>query len=153
MTPSSSRSEAPQALRIREVTFESESVVMKVWYKLSRDFALAALGWPILGGGTPWTSTDGHKRVDGLGRVPPERLMENLTANNPEFPDGALTFVSRTRRSGRGEAVFVDVNRQGLAIHRRYGFELQTLIEAVLLRPAEEKILRWSRVECPSDGV
>ena len=42
--PSSSRSEAPQAPRIREVTFESESVVVKVWGELSRDFALAAQG-------------------------------------------------------------------------------------------------------------
>ena len=137
--PSSSRSEAPQAPRIREVTLESESVVVKVWDELSRDFALAALG----GGPFRAEARHGHLRMvmnvsTTWGGFPPERLMENLAAHNPELPDGALTFVSRTRSSGGGWAVFVDVSRQGLAYLRRRGFELQTLLEAVLLRPAEK---------------
>ena len=64
--------------------------------------------------------------------------MEHLALQNPELPEGALTYVSRTRSSGGGWAVFIDVSRGGLVAVRRLDFFLRTLLGRVHLRPAEK---------------
>ena len=58
-----------------------------------------------MGGGTSLKSTDGHERVNDLGRVTPAPGAADGEPDSPynaELPDGALTFVLRTRSSGGG---------------------------------------------------
>ena len=63
--------------------------------------------------------------------------MEVLWDQNPGLPNGAITYVSRSRGNGGGWTVFVDVSRQGMIFLGRSGFTLQALLETVHLRPAE----------------
>ena len=132
-----SRDGAPRP-RIREVTLESEAVVVKVWDSVSRAFVVEALR------SSPYRVEvqEGHVRMamtvsSTWGSYTPGRLMEVLWDQNPGLPNGAITYVSRSRGNGGGWTVFVDVSRQGMIFLGRSGFTLQALLETVHLRPAE----------------
>jgi hypothetical protein len=134
---SGSRDGAPRP-RIREVTLESEAVVVKVWDSVSRAFVVEALRL------SPYRVEvqEGHVRMamtvsSTWGSYTSGRFMEVLWDQNPGLPSGAITYVSRSRGNGGGWTVFVDVSRQGMIFLGRSGFILQALLETVRLRPAE----------------
>ena len=70
--------------------------------------------------------------------IPHEKLIRILELKNPELPSGALTFVSRTRNSGGGWTVLVDVDRSCFHFLKSQNNKLSVLIEMVCLRPAKK---------------
>ena len=100
--PSTSGGGAPRP-RIREVTLESGTVVVKVSDSASRDFVKEALR------SSPYRVEvqEGHLRMvttvsSTWGSFAPERLIEVLHDQNPGLPIGAITHVSRVRGIGGG---------------------------------------------------
>ena len=126
--------------QIRETSLEEGKVVVKVWDKASKDFAIKAVN---KGGQYKAVAQEGRLRmaftVTALfADTPPESLMALLLRQNPGLPSGALLFVSRVRSSGGGWSIFVDVDRRGLGYLRGRGNMLSALMEMVHLRPAEK---------------
>ena len=126
--------------QIRETSLEEGKVVVKVWDKASKNFAIKAVN---KGGQYKAVAQEGRLRmaftVTALfADTPPESLMALLLRQNPGLPSGALLFVSRVRSSGGGRSIFVDVDRRGLGYLRGRGNMLSALMEMVHLRPAEK---------------
>ena len=126
--------------QIRETSLEEGKVVVKVWDKASKKFAIKAVN---KGGQYKAVAQEGRLRmaftVTALfADTSPESLMALLLRQNPGFPSGALLFVSRVRSSGGGSSIFVDVDRRGLGYLMGRGNKLSALMEMVHLRPAEE---------------
>ena len=118
---------APQT-QIRDTSLEEGKVVVKVWDKASKNFAIKAVN---KGGQYKAVAQEGRLRmaftVTALfADTSPESLMALLLRQNPGLPSGALLFVSRVRSSGGGLSIFVDVDRRGLGYLRgRAETELQ----------------------------
>ena len=126
--------------QIRETSLEEGKVVVKVWDKASKNFAIKAVD---KGGQYKAVAQEGRLRmaltVTALfADTSPESLMALLLRQNPGLPSGALLFVSRVRSSGGGWSIFVDVNRRGLGYLRGRGNKLSALMEMVHLRPVEK---------------
>ena len=126
--------------QIRETSLEEGKVVVKVWDKASKNFAIKAVN---KGGQYKAMAQKGRLRmaftVTALfADTSPESLMALLLRQNPGLPSGALLFVSRVRSSGGGWSIFVDVDRRGLGYLRGRGNKLSALMEMVHLRPAEK---------------
>ena len=109
---------APQT-QIRETSLEEGKVVVKVWDKASKNFAIKAVN---KGGQYKAVAQEGRLwmafTVTALfADTSPESLMTLFLRQNPGLPSGALLFVSRVRSSGAGGgwSIFVDVDRRGLS--------------------------------------
>ena len=125
--------------QIRGATLEEGNVVIKVWDKASKNFAIKAIN---KGGQYKAVVQEGHLRMVFtmtalFASMPPQSLMLLLLRQNPGLPSGALMFVSRVRSSGGGWSIFVDVDRSGLGYLRGRGNTLSTFMEMVHLRPVE----------------
>ena len=119
--------------QIRETSLGEGKVVVKVWDKASKNFAIKAVNK----GGQ-------YKAVVQEGRL---RMAFTVTAlfadKSPVAPEPqaslwGLLFVSRVRSSGGGWSIFVDVDRHGLGYLRGSRNKLYASMEMVHLRPAEK---------------
>lgn len=69
-----------------------------------------------------------------LATLPGEKIVKFIKNQNPDLPEGSLSFISL--HQGSKPTVFVDVSEEGIGYLQSVRFTLKTFTSPVILRPA-----------------